>query len=106
MDDVALFHEDPSKLQIILDRLNDYTATSEMQFALLNFEIPLQGCICSKPIFVLAGKELSEGDRCGYLDGYISTGGHMSSRMQSFRSGLTNLKYQYRCREIRLPIKG
>lgn len=85
-DDVALVSEDPTNLQVSLDRVNDSVGMYRMRFAPSKCKMRLSNWIGSKPDLFLAREKLSEMSKPCYLGGCFSCGGLVAegfcSRMQ------------------------
>lgn len=67
--------EDPNKLQVFLDLLNDILAISGIRLTSSKCEMLLQYWIVSNPNFALGGGQLGELDKFYYLGDCISPNG-------------------------------
>ncbi|VDP90100.1 unnamed protein product [Echinostoma caproni] len=67
-------------------------------------------CFLHASVVVIYGDRVEQVDKFCYLGSYISPGGCItddaSARVHKTRLAFANLRHLWRCRDIRLPVKG
>lgn len=82
-DDVIQLNQDPSELQVFLDRLNDSVSNFRVLFTTSKFKMPLHNWIDSNPNCVLAEKKMGEGSRFSYSSSCTPPGGRISDEVSA-----------------------